>query len=227
VSRSLSVSKSLRRGAAAAVFVVSVASLSACGDGSSAATSEVKPDVSNARVKQMHVANVALLSDPKQPGRIAVTATFVNDDERADTLTGISVRGVKDAVRLSAVGGTTGSVPVPRNRPVVLGGEGNAAAELETSSARAGTLLRDGAMPRVTFTFKHAGAATVPAPVAPVRGRWDGAGPSGGPTVKPSPSATPAKPTGSSTGTPHGKGSASKPPAGTPTSSESTGTAAH
>ncbi|OIV37773.1 hypothetical protein BIV57_09390 [Mangrovactinospora gilvigrisea] len=192
MSRSLPASTSLRRaGAAAALVIAAAVSASACGAGSDAATSQVRPDNATADLNGIHVANIQLVVDQNVPGKVAVTGSIVNGSKSADTLTGISISGASGApVKLSG-----GSIATPKQQLVRIGGKGNPSAIATTDT------VTEGDFEKVTFTFQNAGSVSLNAGTKYATGGLAGEGPTAAPTHAASTASPGATPTGSATAT--------------------------
>ncbi|WP_353943872.1 DUF461 domain-containing protein [Streptomyces sp. HUAS MG91] len=172
-------SSSLRRGAlAAAAIAFSIASLAACGAGHNAQTLEVKPDNAATSVGDIKVQNATVITQPDRTskGPAVVTATLFNNGKADQTLDGITVDGVgKTATLTGAKGGST--ITVPAGGSVVLGGKGNAAAELPNSR----TAVLDGNAQPITFSFSEAGDVKLKAFVVPAESYFEKWGPTEAP----------------------------------------------
>ncbi|MFD8571073.1 DUF461 domain-containing protein [Streptomyces sp. NPDC057694] len=180
-------SSSLRRGAlAAAAIAFSIASLAACGAGHNAQTLEVKPDNAATSVGDIKVQNATVITQPDRTskGPAVVTATVFNNGRSDQKLDGITVDGVgKTATLTDAKGGST--ITVPAGGSVVLGGKGNASAELPNSR----TAVLDGNAQPITFSFSQAGDVKLKAFVVPAESYFEKWGPTEAPQT-PSPSAS-------------------------------------
>ncbi|MBO1337448.1 DUF461 domain-containing protein [Streptomyces sp. VRA16 Mangrove soil] len=214
-------SSSLRRGAlAAAAIAFSIASLAACGAGNSAQTLEVKPDNAATTVGDIKVQNATVITQPdlSSKGPAVVTATLFNNGKTDQTLDGITVDGVGKTAKLTdAKGGST--ITVPAHGSVVLGGKGNASAELPNSR----TAVLDGNAQPITFSFSEAGAVKLRAFVVPAESYFEKWGPSSMPAT-PSASATASSSASSSSSeSPSDKGSASSSASSSATATASAG----
>ncbi|MEV5607844.1 DUF461 domain-containing protein [Streptomyces sp. NPDC052225] len=180
-------SSSLRRGAlAAAAIAFSIASLAACGAGNNAQTLEVKPDNAATSVGDIKIQNATVITQPDRTskGPAVVTATLFNNGRTAQTLDSITVDGVGKTAELSdPKGGST--ITVPAGGSIVLGGKGNASAELPNSR----TAVLDGNAQAITFSFSEAGEIKMKAFVVPAESYFEKWGPTEMPAT-PSASAT-------------------------------------
>ncbi|MFJ8821299.1 DUF461 domain-containing protein [Streptomyces sp. NPDC102467] len=174
-------SSSLRRGAlAAAAIAFSIASLAACGAGNDAQTLQVKPDNAETSVGDIKIQNATVITQPDRTskGPAVVTATLFNSGTSDQTLDSITVDGVDKTAKLTdAKGGST--IKVPAGGSVVLGGKGNASAELPNSR----TAVLDGNAQPITFTFSDTGAVKLRAFVVPAESYFQKWGPSKAPAT--------------------------------------------
>ncbi|MFJ8951562.1 MULTISPECIES: DUF461 domain-containing protein [unclassified Streptomyces] len=218
-------SSSLRRGSlAAAAIAFSIASLAACGAGNNAQTLEVKPDNAATSVGDIRIQNATVITQPdlKSKGPAVVTGTLFNNGSTAQTLDAITVDGVGKTAKLSDAKGAS-KISVPAGGSVVLGGKGNASAELPNSR----TAVLDGNAQPITFSFSKAGDVKLKAFVVPADSYFKKWGPSEVPAA-PGASATPSTSASTSTSaTPDDKGSASTGASTSATASESQSTAGH
>ncbi|NUS14461.1 MAG: DUF461 domain-containing protein, partial [Streptomyces sp.] len=177
--------RSFRRGAlAAAVVALSVAPLAACGAGNNAQTLKVEPDSQATAKGDILVQNAFVLTQAGGPA--TVTARLFNGGNSDQTLQGIALSGGQSA-QLSAPNGG-GSVTVPAHGTVLLGGQGNPTAVINSGQET----LRDGDMQNAVFSFSGVGAVTLPVQVTPARSYFAPYGPGSLPTTEaPTPSATP------------------------------------
>ncbi|MGD6744197.1 DUF461 domain-containing protein [Streptomyces sp. BH106] len=218
-------SSSLRRGSlAAAAIAFSIASLAACGAGNNAQTLEVKPDNAATSVGDIRIQNATVVTQPdlKSKGPAVVTGTLFNNGSTAQTLDAITVDGVGKTAKLSdAKGGS--KITVPAGGSVVLGGKGNASAELPNSR----TAVLDGNAQPITFSFSKAGDVKLKAFVVPAESYFKKWGPSEVPAA-PGASASPSTSASTSTSaTPDDKASASAGASTSATASESESPAGH
>jgi hypothetical protein len=170
------VSNSLRRGAlAGAAIVFSIASLSACGAGNDAQTLGVRPDNAAVAVDSLKLQNVTVITQPKPDaeGPAAVSLTIFNEGDKPQTLESITLPGSKAQVKLTPAEGS-GSVSVPAEGSVVIGGEGNATAVIENGSQE----LDHGVNREVVFRFSETGNVDVRALVVPATNYFKEWGPS-------------------------------------------------
>ncbi|MFJ4711588.1 DUF461 domain-containing protein [Streptomyces sp. NPDC088785] len=180
-------SSSLRRGAlAAAAIAFSIASLAACGAGHNAQTLEVKPDNAATSVGDIKVQNATVITQPDRTskGPAVVTATLFNNGTTDQKLTAITVDQVGKSATLSGPDGGS-AITVPAGGSVVLGGKGNATAELPNSR----TAVLDGNAQPITFSFSRTGDVKLRAFVVPAESYFEKWGPSEAPQ-SPSPSAS-------------------------------------
>ncbi|GAA0920969.1 DUF461 domain-containing protein [Streptomyces thermoalcalitolerans] len=180
-------SSSLRRGAFAATAIAfSIASLAACGAGHDAETLQIKPDNAAASVGPIKVQNAVVVTQPgtQAKGPAVVIATLFNNGKTDQTLDSISVEGGGTA-RITPAGGG-GKLTIPAGGSVIIGGEGNAVAELPDP----GPELQDGNAQKVTFAFSETGDVSLRASVVPAKGYYASWGPSGAPAAPGAPGAS-------------------------------------
>ncbi|MGD3110082.1 DUF461 domain-containing protein [Streptomyces sp. YGL11-2] len=185
-------SRSLRRGVlAATVLSLSIAALSACSAGNDAQTLEVKPDNAATSVGDIKIQNVNVITQPdvNAKGPAAIAATVFNTGTKDQQLTGISVNGSSQSAKLSSA-----KITVPAGGSVVLGGQGNPSAVLESGREA----VQDGNLQPLTFDFSATGQVTIKAFVTPAKSNFESYGPSVSPqpstsaSGKPSESASPS-----------------------------------
>ncbi|MFZ3558961.1 MULTISPECIES: DUF461 domain-containing protein [unclassified Streptomyces] len=216
-------SSSLRRGSlAAAAIAFSIASLAACGAGNNAQTLEVKPDNAATSVGDIKIQNATVVTQPdrESKGPAVVTGTLFNNGSTAQTLDAITVDGVGKSAKLTDAKGAS-KITVPAGGSVVLGGKGNASAELPNSR----TSVLDGNAQPITFSFSKAGDVKLKAFVVPADGYFKKWGPSEIPAA-PGASANPST-SASTSATPDDKASASTGASTSATASESEHAAGH
>lgn len=193
-------SSSLRRGAlAAATIAFSIASLAACGAGNDAQTLQIRPDNAATTVGDIKIQNAVVITQPdlESTGPAAISATFFNSGDTAETLESITVSGTGEKAELKPAKG--GSLSVPAGGSLILGGKDNATAMLPSSREA----VQDGNAQKVTFTFSKTGDVSLRAFVVPAKHYFEEWGPT----------EVPAAPGAS--GTPSGSPSAPESPAGT------------
>ncbi|GGU67124.1 hypothetical protein GCM10010211_35450 [Streptomyces albospinus] len=191
-------SRSLRRGVlAATVLSLSIAALSACSAGNDAQTLEVKPDNAATSVGDIKIQNANVITQPdvNAKGPAAITATVFNTGAKDQQLTGIAVNGSGQSAKLSSA-----KITVPAGGSVVIGGQGNPSAVLESGREA----VQDGNLQPLTFNLSATGQVTIKAYVVPAKNYFESYGPSV--TAQPSGSATP---TGTASATPSGTASPS------------------
>ena len=185
--------RSFRRGAVAAVLVLSLAPLAAaCSAGNDAQAEQIKPNTFSGAAGDVQVQSAFVLTDPSGPA--TVSARLFNNGSSVQSLESVQVGGSTTAQLVAADGGST--ITVPAHGSVLLGGKGNPAAVLTTG----GEALRDGDVQSAVFTFSGAGAVRMQVSVTPASGYFEAYGPGSAPTTPaPAPTgtapATPASPT--------------------------------
>jgi hypothetical protein len=185
--------RSFRRGAFAAVVVLSLASLAACAAGNSAETSNVRPDTASATVGDIKVQNAFVLTRPSGPA--AVSARLFNNGATEQTLESLQVAGGISATLTGKDGGR--AITVPAHGSVLLGGKGNPTAAIETG----GESLRDGDVQKAVFVFSSTGPVALQINVTPATGEYADFGPSSLPTTAPPAPTGTAAPTDTATAT--------------------------
>lgn len=176
-------SSSLRRGTlAATVLVLSAATLTACAAGNNAETLQIKPDNAAATVGDIKLQAVNVITTKDGPA--AITGKIFNTGGKAETLNSITLGQSGPTVKLTPAKG--GTLTVPADGWLALGGKGNASAVIED-----GTAVENGSAPRISFDLSRTGAVRLRATVVPDTH-------SGyrefGPTVQPSETASPTDP---------------------------------
>ncbi|MET9170880.1 DUF461 domain-containing protein [Streptomyces misionensis] len=168
-------SSSLRRGAlAASAIVFSIASLAACGAGNDSQTLQIKPDNAATTVGDIKIQNAVIVTqpDPKSTGPAVVSARLFNQGATDQTLQSVTIPGTSDTVKLTPAKGQ--SLTVPAHGSLMLGGPGNASAEIPGGRGS----VQDGNAQKVTFTFSKTGAVSLSAFVVPATSYFDKWGPS-------------------------------------------------
>lgn len=179
--------RSIRRGALAAVLALSLAPLAAaCTAGSDAPTLQIRPNSAEGSAGSVKVQNAFVLTQPNGPA--SVTARLFNNGSTDQTLQSVQLAGGLSAT-LSGANGAT-DIVVPAHGSVLLGGQGNPTAAVQTGAQT----LRDGDVQQAVFTFSGSGPVTLQISVSPAVGYLAPYGPGSLPTTAaplPSPSATP------------------------------------
>lgn len=179
-------SSSLRRGAlAATALVLSIAPLSACAAGNDSQTMEITPDHAAKTVGDLKVQNATVITQPEldDEGPAALTAKIFNNGTSDEVLTSIRLGGKDTEVKLAPAKGS-GPLVVPKGGSLILGGKGNASAEIVGGHEAA----KAGDAQKVVFDFSKTGDVTLRAFVVPAKGdyaKW-GPSPAASPSVKPS-----------------------------------------
>ncbi|KIX64333.1 lipoprotein, partial [Streptomyces sp. MBRL 10] len=170
-------SRSLRRGALAATAVVfSIASLAACGAGNDAQTLQIKPDNAAATKGDIEIQNALVITqgEKDKKGPAVVSATVFNNGSTPQTLDAITLADGKGKVLLKPAEGGSGKITVPAGGSVVIGGKGNASAQIENGSEAA----KNGDVQKVVFQLSSTGGVELQAFVVPGAGMYAGFGPS-------------------------------------------------
>ncbi|MBD0840365.1 DUF461 domain-containing protein [Streptomyces sp. TRM68416] len=189
-------SSSLRRGAlAAAAIAFSIASLAACGAGNNAQTLEIKPDNAATAVGDIKIQNAIVVTQPdlESTGPAVIAATLFNDGTTAQKLESITVDGSGKADLKPAKGQ---SLTIPAGGSLVLGGENNASAVLDSGREA----IKDGDAQKITFTFSKTGEVSLRAFVVPAESYFKDWGPAEVPAAPGEETASPTtEPTGEAT----------------------------
>ncbi|MGX4738140.1 DUF461 domain-containing protein [Kitasatospora griseola] len=207
-------SRSLRRGAAAALVLAAIVPLSACAAGNDADTLQIKPDNAATSIDNSVKLNNIVVVAPEgsageYAGPVAVTANIANIAPKDDlVLTGIKV-GSTSATLTDENGAQVSQIVIHAGESVLLGGKGGAA-NAQVPNAKVSV----GGYTPTTFTFKSAGEVSANANVQPAAGYYQGFGPQTKSSASPTGSASPAA-TSSPTAGATASGSPSA-PAGSP-----------
>lgn len=192
--------RSFRRGGLAAVLALSLAPLTACAAGSSSQTLHIKPNNAEVTKGSIQVQNAWVLTQASGPA--TVSARLFNNGASTQTLQAVQIAGGLVATLKDKNGGST--VTVPAHGTVLLGGQGNPAAVLNSGAET----LRNGDVQNAVFVFSSSGAVSLPINVTPAAGFFEPYGPGSlAPSTPPSPTATPGTTTPGSTATPTGTAS--------------------
>lgn len=164
-----------------------------------AQTLEVRPDNAETTVDSIKIQNATVLIQPQAEaeGPAVVSATLFNTGSQPQTLDAITLPGLSAPVKLSAAKGS-GSITIPAQGSIIVGGAGNAAAVIEKGEEAS---KNAGGVQNVVFRFSETGDVNVQALVLPAKSYFEGYGPS----TLPKPSEKPStEPTGTPSGTPSG-----------------------
>lgn len=206
-------SRSLRRGAVAAVIAVAIAPvLAACSAGSSAATLQVKPNAAATSVDggQLKLDGVAVVTDAQGNAPASVIASIANNEQQDENLVSVTV-GTTAAT-------LTGTTAIPSGTALSLGNPG-----ANATRATVPTLDQPaGADVPVTFVFANGGSVTLMAQIQTGTGEYAPYAP-----AKPTPTVSPSAllPTGTALPTASGSAAAhsTKKPGTTASASPSAG----
>jgi hypothetical protein len=148
------VSRTLRRGAVAAVIVAIAPVLAACSAGSSAATLQIKPNVAATTLQipgggQLKLNGIAVVTDANGNAPANVVANIANNESQDDSLVSVTV-GTTAAT-------LTGNTKIPQGGSILLStpGVGNPVAQVATLAEPAGATVP------VTFGFANGGPVTI------------------------------------------------------------------
>ncbi|MFJ9775264.1 DUF461 domain-containing protein [Kitasatospora sp. NPDC101157] len=184
-------SRSLRRGSIAAIAAIAIASLSSCAASTTPDTLQIKPDNAAATLgTNIRLNNIVLVTGVGTSGDYTGAANVVvNISNTAGTpaeLQSITV-GNAAATFSDAAGAPLSSIVVPAGGSVILGGQGNPSALINSVSVHIGGFAT------TTFAFKDGQKVDAQAAVSPDSGIYKGFGPTPAPT--PTPAAVPTKAT--------------------------------
>ncbi|MFG2695151.1 DUF461 domain-containing protein [Kitasatospora sp. NPDC048407] len=197
-------SRSLRRGAAAALVLAAIVPLSACAAGNDADTLQIKPDNAATSIDNSVKLNNIVVVAPagsagEYTGPVAVTANIANTAPKDDlVLTGVKVGG-SAATLTDENGAQVSQIVIHAGESVLIGGKGGAALA-QVPNAK----VTVGGYNDTTFTFKSAGDVSANANVQPAVGYYQGFGPaakatpSTGVTASPGAASSPAAGAGAS-----------------------------
>lgn len=203
-------SRSLRRGAVAAVIAVAIAPvLAACSAGSSAATLQVKPNAAATSVNggQLKLNGVAIVADANGNAPASVIASIANNEQQAENLVSVTVG--------TTAASLTGPTAIPSGSALSLGTPG-ANATLATVPSLDQPA---GANEPITFVFANGGSVTLSAQIQTGTGEYAPYAP-----ATPTPTTVPSVvPTGAALPTASGSAAAhpTKKPGGTAKASPS------
>lgn len=207
-------SRSLRRGAAAALVLAAIVPLSACAAGNDADTLQIKPDNAAASIDNAAKLNNIVVVAPEgsageYSGPLAVSANIANTAPKDDlVLTGIKVGGTA-AQLTDEHGAQVSQIVIHAGESVLLGGP-NPGAGAQVPNAKVSV----GGYTDTTFSFKNAGDVTANANVQPAAGFYQGFGPQSKSTASPAATASPGTVAPAPTG-----GATASAPAGSPSPS--------
>jgi hypothetical protein len=144
------VSRSLRRGAVAALIIATAPILAACSAGAGAASLQVKPDSAATSIgSTLKLNGIAVVAATDGSANANITTNISNTSSAAETLQSVSVDGT--AATLS------GPAIIPAGGSLLLGGPGQVTATVSSLTETPGQNAT------LTFTFATAGSVTVPA----------------------------------------------------------------
>ncbi|MDR3035511.1 MAG: DUF461 domain-containing protein, partial [Kitasatospora sp.] len=168
-------SRSLRRGAVAAIVLAAILPLAACATGNDASTLQIKPDNAATSVGNgVKLNNIVVVTEAGSAGAYTgpatVTVNIANAGTADDVLTSVKI-GDATAKLTDENGAPVSSVDLKVNQSVLLGAEGSPVAQV------ASTQLSVGGYVKTTFTFEKAGEVSAQANVQPAVGSYEGFGP--------------------------------------------------
>ncbi|MEV8093688.1 DUF461 domain-containing protein [Kitasatospora sp. NPDC085879] len=205
-------SRSLRRGAIAALVLATVVPLSACSAGNQAETLQIKPDNAATSIGQnLRLNNVLLVTEKgassDEAGPVNLTVNIANTGSTPEVLQSVTVEGAGTATFTDAKGAAVTEIVVPAGGSVLIGGEGQPLAHLTSAK------LPIGGYADTDFSFKTAGKVGLPVGVVPATGLYASFGPK-------APEHT-AKPSASASASASGSASASATATGSPSATAS------
>ncbi|MEU9130286.1 DUF461 domain-containing protein [Kitasatospora sp. NPDC048540] len=217
-------SRSLRRGAIAALVLAAIVPLSACAAGNTPDTLEIKPDnAATSLGDYLRLNNIVVVTLPRAAaegagaGPANVTANISNSGTTPETLKSITVGDNMTATFTDAKGAQLSEIVIPAGGAVLLGGPDQPSAHVASVKVSVGGFAPTG------FVFGRAGQVGTEAAVLPAVGQYAAFGPKAeaGPSASPSSSASPSaaasaspSPSATITGTPSGSPSGSAPATG-------------
>ncbi|GAA2745028.1 DUF461 domain-containing protein [Kitasatospora cinereorecta] len=188
-------SRSLRRGAIAALAIAAIVPLAACSAGNSPATMQVTPDSAATSIgSDIKLNNIVVVTpasaQAEYTGPANVTVNISNTGTAPESLKSITVGGAA-ATFADAQGGSISEIVIPAGGSVLLGGNGRPVAKVSSAKVTVGGLVD------TAFTFGQAGNVTAPVNVQPAVAYYADYGPKAEAAPSPKPSASAPAATGS------------------------------
>jgi len=153
------VSRSLRRGAVAALIIATAPILSACSAGSGAATLQVKPNSAATTVgSTLKLNGITVVTATNGTNQANVVVNIANNSQSAETLTSVSVDGTPATL--------SGTATIPAQGSLLLSGPNQPTAQVADLAETPGQNAT------VNFTFANAGSASVQALVNAGAGQY-------------------------------------------------------
>ncbi|MEV4614216.1 DUF461 domain-containing protein [Kitasatospora sp. NPDC049258] len=182
-------SRSLRRGAIAALVLAAIVPLSACAAGNSPDTLEIQPDnASTSLGDNLRLNNIVVVTEDSASGEAAgpanVTVNISNSGTTPETLKSITVGDSSTATFTDAKGAPIPEIVIPAGKAVLLGGPEQPVAHVASAKVNVGGFAA------TSFVFGSAGKVGSQAAVLPARGQYAAFGPKA--ESAPSASASPA-----------------------------------
>ncbi|MFJ1704565.1 DUF461 domain-containing protein [Kitasatospora sp. NPDC088346] len=234
-------SRSLRRGAIAALVLAAIVPLSACAAGNTPDTLEVKPDnAATSLGNNLRLNNIVVVTPARSAagagesttGPANVTVNISNTGQAPTLLKSVTVGGVA-ATFTDAKGAPVDAIDIPAGGAVLIGGPDQPGAHVAAAK------LATGGFVTTNFAFAGPGEVSAEAAVQPAVGLYAGFGPKAealpsasavAPAPSPSGSASasasataPVPPSGSASASATGSATATGTPAGTASSSAAAG----
>ncbi|GAA2231917.1 hypothetical protein GCM10010430_10370 [Kitasatospora cystarginea] len=225
-------SRSLRRGAIAALVLAAIVPLSACAAGNTPDTLEIKPDSAATSLgEHLKLNNIVVVTKADaigdQTGPANVSVNIANNGTTPETLQSITVGEGSAATFTDVKGAPVTEIVIPAGGAVLVGGQGQPAAHVASAKVTVG-----GFAP-VSFAFAKSGKVTAQAQVSPATGLFASYGPTvapapvtpttSAPATASAPASATASPSGAATAPASGAATA---PAGTTPSGAASGTPA-
>ncbi|MEU5385839.1 DUF461 domain-containing protein [Kitasatospora cineracea] len=186
-------SRSLRRGAVAAIVLAAILPLAACATGNDASTLQIKPDNAATSVGDgVKLNNIVVVTEAGSAGAYTgpatVTVNIANAGTTDDVLTSVKI-GDATAKLTDENGAAVSTVDLKAGQSVLLGAQGSPVAQVSSSQLSVGGYVK------TTFTFAKAGEVSAQANVQPAVGSYEAFGPK---KAAPSPSASASASAGAS-----------------------------
>ncbi|MEV4557150.1 DUF461 domain-containing protein [Kitasatospora sp. NPDC049285] len=218
-------SRSLRRGAAAAIVLAAIVPLAACSASNDAETLQIKPDNAATSIGADLTLNNIVVVTPagaagEYSGAATVTVNISNSGSAPETLKSLKV-GDAAATFTGPKGDAVSEIVIPAGGSVLVSGRENSPIA-QVSSAK----LTVGGYAPTSFTFGRAGQVSTQANVQPGAGVYAGYGPKAESKASASPSGS-ASPSASASASASPGATASGSPAAPPSTSASASASAH
>ncbi|MFJ9519625.1 DUF461 domain-containing protein [Kitasatospora sp. NPDC101801] len=182
-------SRSLRRGAIAAIALAAILPLSACAAGNSPDTLQIKPDNAATSIGDtLKLNNIVVVTadgaSSEHAGPAQLTVNISNTGSSAETLQSITVGEGATATFADAKGAALSEIVIPAGSAVLIGGEGQPVAKVASAK------LEVGGFAPAAFSFAKAGKVATEAQVHSAKGMYEDFGPTANPSASPSAAAS-------------------------------------